>query len=278
MIRLKRRFFTAELQGGLGNQMFQIAHAMAQGWKYRVPTYFLNKSSTPMQASQPTKYLDNIYRSVHFVDKITKTKSVREKSWNEAAISVPCFKSIKFQGYFQSRKNFLGYDDEVRGIFTAPETFRVRVYKKYPALACRDVVSVHVRRGDYLTVSDIHPVVDLSYINKCLDSTELGSKVFIFTDDKKWAKEQFSSHQATIAEGLEDFEEMWMMSLCRTNIISNSSFSWWGAFLNENENKRVLAPSLWFGPNGPTPHDAIYEDYWTVIPVSYEDGRLCCST
>lgn len=256
--------------------MFQIAHAMAQGWRHRAPTFFLKESKTPMQASPPTKYLGNIYRSIRFVDKLGKTKCVREKSWNSADISLPWFKSVSFQGYYQSSNNFLGYDDQIRKTFAPPRDFRKRICQKYPALACRDTVSIHVRRGDYLTVSDIHPVIDLSYINKCLASTEVESKIFIFTDDKKWARDNFNSRQITISEDLEDYQEMWMMSLCRTNILSNSSFSWWGAFLNENKDKRVLAPSLWFGPRGPAPHDAIYENYWEIVPVSYDNGRLCC--
>ena len=72
----------------------------------------------------------------------------------------------------------------------------------------------------------------------------------------------------------EDYLELWLMGLCQNHIMSNSTFSWWGTFLNKKLNKKIVAPSRWFGPRGPEAKD-IYESYWTTIPCDWvEGGRL----
>jgi len=67
-----------------------------------------------------------------------------------------------------------------------------------------------------------------------------------------------------------------MISLCKINIMSNSSFSWWGSYLNKNINKKIYCPSIWFGPKGENNYQDIYEDDWVKIEVRYEFGRLFC--
>ena len=74
--------------------------------------------------------------------------------------------------------------------------------------------------------------------------------------------------------GLEDYEELWAISLCNHNIMSNSSFSWWGSYLNKNKDKRIFVPSLWFGPKGEKNFDDVYEPEWEKINVLYNNGKL----
>jgi len=97
--------------------------------------------------------------------------------------------------------------------------------------------------------------------------------VFVFSDDKDWAKENLKFENVTYVDD-EDYKEMWLMSLCKNHIMVNSTFSWWGTFLNPNENKKIVAPSMWFGPRGPRNYEDIYESNWTVLEVKYEDGWL----
>ena len=77
-----------------------------------------------------------------------------------------------------------------------------------------------------------------------------------------------------IVEEDEDYKEIWLMSLCKNNIICNSTFSWWGSFLNRNENKKVIAPSIWFGTGGPSNFSDIYESNWIIINVESKNGIL----
>ena len=67
---------------------------------------------------------------------------------------------------------------------------------------------------------------------------------------------------------------MWLMSLCKNNITSNSTFSWWGGFLNQNTNKKIYVPSIWFGPSGEYDWEDIYVESWTKINVKYSEGML----
>ena len=77
-----------------------------------------------------------------------------------------------------------------------------------------------------------------------------------------------------MVEGLEDYEELWMMSLCNHNVMSNSSFSWWGSYLNLNEDKKIFVPSTWFGPQGETYYQDVYEDNWIKIETIFDDGKI----
>ena len=225
-------YSTAHLMGGLGNQMFQIAHAVSQGWKNNVESLFIPQSYTPMQANQPTKYLENIFRNIKFVDKIENFRTVNSP-WKYTELLVFWDKSVQFYGYFQSSKNFLGFDEKIKDLFSPTQDYIKKINLKYPDLSVGNNICIHVRRGDYLKISNILPTVDKSYIDYCVSQIPSYNKIFIISDDKKWVKENLTYDNSVVVEGLEDFEEMWLMGLCSYNILSNSSFSWWGAFLNK---------------------------------------------
>jgi hypothetical protein len=267
------QFYTAELGGGLGNQMFQIAHAICQGLKNNVESVFPTYSSTPNQGFQPTKYINNIYKNINFTEQYPICYCEYQSNFNDLLGFYDTTKNIEFRGYFQGSHNFLGYDNEVRSLFSPPPEFVFQKILEYPGLTSDDSVSVHIRRGDYLMFQTIHPTIDLSYINKCLEISEK-RKIFVFSDDKDWAKKTFEGKNYTVVEGLEDYEELWMMSLCRDNILSPSTFSWWGAFLNKNENKKVFVPNIWFGDEITYRHDKIYEKDWIRITVKNINGKL----
>jgi hypothetical protein len=247
---------TCFLQGGLGNQIFQISNAISESKKYLIECKFKSEAYTPMQAFQPSKYANNIFRKIDL--------SMTEDEYSSSLI---------LNGYFQSFNYFKEIESEIKEIFSPSSDFLNKVYKSYPELSCNGSLSIHIRRGDYLTISDILPIVDISYINKAIETIGDYSKVFVFSDDKAWAKENFNNSNFTVVEDLEDYEELWMMSLCRNNIISNSTFSWWGSFLNRNVSKKIIVPSLWTGPNGPN-MDEIYMDNFIKVPVFYDGGFL----
>lgn len=264
---------TSYLMGGLGNQMFQIAHTICQSWKNNIPYYFKPYSNTPMQGNQVNKYKNNIFRKINFIDIHKKTIQVRYP-FQFTNVNLDFSKSIEFYGYFQSSKYFYGYDEQIKKLFSPNQQDISKITEKYPEINYQNTLSLHVRRGDYLSVSKMLPVINKTYFNKCVELNGKYDVLFVLTDDKKWVKNNISYDNMIIVDNLEDYEELWLMSLCKNNIISNSTFSWWGSYLNKNEDKNIYAPSVWFGPDGEHPFDDIYEKYWKIIKVEYKKGEL----
>jgi hypothetical protein len=268
-------FYTAFLMGGLGNQMFQISKAICESRKYNIDVKFRKFSSIGMEGRQPTSYFNNILRNIPFTDDVIIAERIYEPSWDYNTIDISNVNdNIEFWGYYQSSKNFNGYDEYIKSLFSLTEDFTEKIKKKYPNVFNINSVSIHVRRGDYLNISNVLPVIDKSYIDKSLELIPEKSHIFIFSNDKNWVRENLNYDNVTIVDDLEDYEELWMISLCNHNIISNSSFSWWGAFLNKHKDKKVLCPSVWFGPDGEKKWDDIYESDWIKIPVEFSDGKL----
>jgi hypothetical protein len=258
--------------------MFQIAHAYSQSLKNNIECFFLKNSYTPMQASQPTKYLDNIFSKVKFVDSLpSDPRIVYEHGFNYSCLNVNWSVDNMFHGYFQSSKNFNEHISEVIELFEPSDKFLKFMEEKYPILFTnQETVSIHIRRGDYLSIPHVLPTIDISYVKKCMNLFDHNTIFFIFSDDIPWIKSNFEFKNCHIPIGLEDYESLWFMSLCNHNIISNSSFSWWSAFLNKNKEKKVYVPNIWFGNNGPNPYDDIYEKNWNQVQVKIINNTLQC--
>jgi hypothetical protein len=227
-----------------------------------------------MHGNQPTKYLNNIFKNIKFDNITEKLERVAEPSWSYSQINLLYYKSIEFYGYFQSGKNFENNKEKIIQLFSPDKQFIEKIKRLYPNILSKNSISIHVRRGDYLTISDILPTIDKTYIDQALNKLNNEGSIFIFSNDKKWVEENLNYENSTIVMGLEDYEELWAMSLCNHNVMSNSSFSWWASYLNKNTNKKVFAPSIWFGPKGEKNFDDIYEPEWEKIKVLYNSGKL----
>lgn len=262
---------SCEFMGGLGNQMFQASHAYAQGLKHNRPVVFRRYSSTKLQGRPINYYINTIFRNFTFIDEIKDFVKVDEESWEYSEIN-PSDKNTVFTGYFQSSKNFLGYDNIIKDLFSPDESHIDLIIKKYPQILYPNTLSIHVRRGDYLRFPGVHPTVGKSYIDKAISLVEGYTHLFVFSDDKSWVKNNFDYGSMTIVDE-EDYMEIWIMSLCKNNIMSNSTFSWWGAFLNKSPNK-IISPSVWFGDGGPKKYDDIYEKNMIKINVENISGEL----
>lgn len=166
-------------------------------------------------------------------------------------------KNTYISGYWQSEKYFPG----IREILLDDFKFKSTFDKNVQILADRiiitpDAVSVHIRRGDYIQnaqVNKIHGVLPIEYylVAMGLIHEKLENPIFyFFSDDIDWVKNKFMNLENVffMDQNIEkkSFEDMRLMSLCKHNIIANSSFSWWGAWLNQNPNKIVIAPKQWF--------------------------------
>ena len=118
----------------------------------------------------------------------------------------------------------------------------------------KPITSVHVRRGDYLKHTDVYCLCDVDYYKKSMEL--VGDSFFIFiSDDIDWCKEHFAplihlfkDISIKFSEGNDELTDLMLMKYCHHHIIANSSFSWWGAWLCINPEKKVIFPPKWFGP------------------------------
>ena len=129
-------------------------------------------------------------------------------------------------------------------------------------------VSVHIRRGDYLNNVGRFGLCELSYYReaiKYIKSIVDNPKFVFFSDDMAWAKDNIDNDEAVFVswnQGKDSWQDMYLMSHCQHNIVANSSFSWWGAWLNGNPHKVVVAPKKWFMYS---PNYDIIPDNWITI-------------
>lgn len=248
--------------GRLGNQFFQVSAAIGtakeNGLDYTLPEWEVNK------------YLKNPVPTNEF---ISTQISHNEKfcTYDPIDFELEDNESIDADlvGYFQSEKYFKSAEEEVRHHLSPNDKLNKYIDEKYGFLFKEeDVASIHVRRGDYVSLSHVYKSPDLAYYEKCLSDCG-AKKVLVFSDDIDDCKNIFprSPDFHFITERIHDPElisltqsaeidskcfvtqdltELFLMSRCKFNVITNSSFSWWGAWLNNRSDKRVYAPNEWF--------------------------------
>lgn len=180
-----------------------------------------------------------------------------------------------YDGYWQNENNFLPIRDKILEVFSFPQFNDKRNIELAELITNKRAVSCHVRRGDYLK-DPLYGVCTSEYYVKAID--EINRKVSpdlycVFSDDVKWCKENLGEIIGKDKEivfvdwnkGENSFRDMQLMSLCNHNIIANSSFSWWGAWLNNHDDKVVVAPNIWM--NKPMVNDPLC-DSWIKIKVN----------
>lgn len=215
----------------LGNQMFQIA-AM-EGWSKK----------NGYGISYPNWQYSKIFKG-----NFTPSYSTHSYYYSEPNFSyndIPLNDNILIEGYFQSEKYFENCKDHIREIFEFTDEVKENIKTKF--LDFENIVSIHVRRTDYLNFPNHHPVCDMDYYKKSIKLFD-GFKFLIFSDDLEWCKKNFIGDNFLFSEGNKDYEDMYLMSKCSHNIICNSTFSWWSSWLNKNKNKKIVCPKKWFGP------------------------------
>ena len=237
---------TNTLGGGLGNMLFMTAAAYALGKKHNHKLVF-NSSHYGILHQHPTSYATNLFRNIALPTRnVENFKSVGEHSFHYTPIEIPK-EDVKLGGYFQSPKYFEEYADEIRNLFAPTEEIVSYLKAKYTILQSGNVVSLHLRRGNYLQLSTHHYNLAMDYYLNAINYFK-GSNFLVFSDDIEWCKQTFKGSEFTFAEESKDYMDLYLMSLCTHNVIANSTFSWWGAWLNSNPNKTVVYPDKWFGP------------------------------
>lgn len=239
------------LMGRLGNNLFQIAAAASLAKKYNCP-FIAIPQSCALQESDNCPLPDYLLK---FKDTILKNVPMQNhypEHYNQYSEPFYHYQEIPYQenlllwGYFQSEKYF--DIPTVRELFKIPASIDAILQKKYGSLLREELVSINVRRGDYMLRQDYHPVCSPAYFNRAIELIGKDKQFMITSDDLPWCKEHFTGDNFHFADYTDPEENLYLQTLCTHNIISNSSFSWWGAWLNPNRNKKVIAPLRWYGP------------------------------
>lgn len=284
--------------GGLGNQMFQYAAGRALSLKLRVPLKLDTRDFSGYQLHQGFELgrLFNCHAEIAtdsdlaYVLGWQSAKLVQRVLRRPQLISLRCKSfvvephfnywsgvnqledNMYLYGYWQSEKYFIKFAENIREDFTFKLPFSDQNAEIADQISQVNAVSLHVRRGDYVSNAKnaFIGVCSLDYYRKAIEQikNQVDMPVFfVFSDDINWVKNNlvldktsvFVSHNI----GSESYNDMRLMGLCKHNIIANSSFSWWAAWLNSNSQKIVIAPKQWFA-NGQDDSDLIPEAWIRV--------------
>jgi hypothetical protein len=243
--------------GGIGNVLFKLSVAISTSIDNQVNYMFSTEFLRPISNECPKAghdpdyqvYEDNLLRNIQFIDKLPGTYRVHKEPYTFNYSQINYFKgeNLLLEGYFQSEKYFINNKNYIINLFKATNEIKNIILKKIPNIC--NSISIHIRRGDYLLSSDYHPQLPLEYYMSAINLLGNDKNYLIFSDDLEGVKKIFDSIPNKEFISLdEDYLELYAMSMCEHNIICNSTFGWWGAYLNENINKIVIGPSLWFGP------------------------------
>jgi hypothetical protein len=284
------------LAGGLGNQMFQYAAGMALAIRHRVPIRFDRWTDKKRQLELPRVFGLDLPRAsqsemgqvlgwcapslVRRVMARPLFRSLRPASWvvEPHFHYWPGFEAVGpvayLDGYWQSARYFADIEPELRAQFRFAPPLDARSTELAAQMASCNSVSVHVRRGDFArdpTVQRVHGVDLSGYYPAAV--AEILQRVpsphfFVFSDEPEWAAHHLAlPGEVTVVDhnrGADSYRDMQLMAACRHHIIANSTFSWWGAWLNPSPKKIVIAPRQWFRVATFDPKD-LYCPGWIVL-------------
>jgi len=289
------------LNGGLGNQLFQYAAGKALAIKNNdvlkidVTGYdqaanqkqiFRNLDIADFLISAPQASINEVLSLKYPLGPISKiSKIINQKlfsryyvDWHPELLQKKG--GIYLDGYFQTEKYFVEHKEAIFKEFTLQPGLAQEIQSNIAEIEAKKTsISLHIRRGDYADdpkTSKLHLVCDISYYERAISymlERFPGLHLFVFSDDPDWVREYvpISVPLTFVSTGKGDrnrfrpSQELVLMSKCQHHILSNSSFSWWGAYLNSSSGKVVLAPNVW--NRGSSPQPSILPMDWIAFPV-----------
>ncbi|MDP3946424.1 MAG: alpha-1,2-fucosyltransferase [Lutibacter sp.] len=265
----------SNIYGGLGNQMFQYAIAknisILNNVCFKLDVAKMNNSYL-RDYSLKKFNISNVIASLEEVKKFHKNKYynyiLRELQQKNILLGNKYYEKLELifdkkvlslqsgylEGYWQSFKYFENIRDVLLKDFTLAEEMNFENKLIYNEIISTNSISIHIRRGDYISNSKnnkIYNVFGLEYYNKAIDfiTKQINNPYFyVFSDDLEWASKYLNLSNVTyvgINSSKNPENDLVLMSYCKHNIIANSTFSWWAAWLNQNQNKIIIAPKKW---------------------------------
>ena len=259
---------SCELMGRLGNQMFIAAAAYSLALDNSDEVVY----PTRLHGIVPTErerlvHQKTILSNLKYVNDLSFIEHVYNEASDHSYAPIPYRNNTYLRGYYQSEKYFVHNREKILELFKPLEQIDVFLNKKYSrVIGNKNCVSVHIRRGDYLSLSDFHAIMGKEYYDKAIQQFPDDATYVFFSDDIEWCKSTFNNPGHVFVEKQDDVLDLYLMAKIPNNIIANSSFSWWAAWLNENEDKKIISPSVWFGPKNQhlTMKDLIPDDWQKI--------------
>lgn len=244
--------------GRMANQMFEIATTIGTAIKYDTD-YIFNEWEYNKYYENPIPTGDNIsYRTYN------------EPCFHYKEIELLDNNNWDLVGYYQSEEYFKHCRDTIRHHFTLKKEYKDYILDKYPFLNGENTCSIHIRRGDFIQFKDYHVTQSLEYYNRSISElygdSKKDIKFIVCSDDIGWCKRNLPilNLDFIFIENEINIIDLHILSLCKDNIMSASSFSWWGSWLNDHPQKRIISPINWFGPKYIDLHDTkdVIPDDW----------------
>jgi len=279
---------TCNLMGGLGNQIFQIFATISYSIESGNKFCFLNLQQLGSgQATIRNTYWETFFSRLKFclINQLPEVYIIKENdfTYNELSIFDLKKKHVLLYGYFQSYKYFQKNYNTICKLINL-ETMKQKLFEKlnFNKESLFNTISMHFRLGDYKNLQNYHPIMPYTYYYNSLKhlSNSLSENkftIYYFCED-----EDIEDVTTTINKLIEDFphyifirannslsdwEQLLFMSQCKHNIIANSSFSWWGAYFNSNNDKIVCYPSIWFGEDSTNDTRDLFPPNWIKINI-----------
>ncbi len=278
--------------GGLGNQLFQFAAGRCladvnhtdlkldlSAYKdYSLRNFDLQQLDIKLAfptANEISSLLPshNFEKAFQYLKSPRKRTYYREKYFHFDPDFFRLGNNVYLKGYFQSEKYFLPSRHLIRKELRFQSSLTMNLATMAARLKNTNSCSIHIRRGDISNNNeslDYHGNLSMDYYHAALqklNAVHSNIEYFLFSDDIEWAKQNFiipSDNYLSGKVSTNHIEDLYLMSQCRHHIIANSSFSWWGAWLNDNPDKTVIAPLNWFN-NGPTDTQDLIPDGWIRV-------------
>ena len=246
---------TVKIHGGLGNQLSQIASIYSFASDHNDECAFNFNVPCINQGNSPIVYRDTVFKKLKDLPPWWKAKSFYKEP-NYGFNNIPYNKSgMLLHGYFGNIKYFDHRREEILSLFKDENIIKY-LQQKYSKVL-KNSVSLHIRRGDYFNFPKVYYILDVDYYDKAiafLEKQVIIENIVVVSDDIPWCRENLHDPRITFIDGYIDYIDMYILSLCNYQIMANSSFSWWGSYLNDYKNKIVCAPKHWFKDGG-LPHE-----------------------
>lgn len=257
-----------EIMGQLGNQLFIIAATVGLALDHQAEPFFPDLATRQTENVPLNREKLFSHMELHLTPPpMSMQHRYVERSFHYAKI--PYHPNMSINGYFQSEKYFINHKETIKQLFSAPQHIMDYLKAKYSAII-EHPTTVAIHHRSYFKEDpnqNCHITYGLDYYSKAIELFPEDYLFVVFSNDIEWCKQAFKAidRNFLFIENESHYHDLYLMSFCKHQIICNSSFSWWGAYLNSNPDKIVVAPPHWFNPRYITDTQDLLPPDWMIL-------------